>query len=243
MKALHSIKARLYENPLTDDPNDFVARVDSERTLSTRDVCVSAVTRGGADTTAERMEHDVGLFFKEMAYRLCDGFSVNTGYFTSEVAIRGVFNSPNETFNPDKHALYIQFNQGSLLRQELSNIQVEILGLGDTEAKILEVEDVKTGSVNDIITPNRNLRIRGSRIKLAGDDDRVGVSFINDSTGEVIKVDPSDIVENKPSEIIILTPALAAGSYRLQVVTQYGKNVILKEPRTAILDHLLNVVG
>jgi hypothetical protein len=28
---LHRIKAFLYNNPLTDDPNDYVARVSSER--------------------------------------------------------------------------------------------------------------------------------------------------------------------------------------------------------------------
>ncbi|MGQ1890027.1 DNA-binding domain-containing protein [Thermophagus sp. OGC60D27] len=243
MGTLHAIKARLYDNPLTENPNDFIARVDSERTLNTREVCESAVTRGGADTTADRMEHDVGLFFKEMSYRLCDGFFINTGYFSAGTGIRGVFNSPHETFNPDKHSLFINFNQGALLRQELSNIQVEIIGLGDTDAKILEVEDVKTGSVNDVITPSRNLRIRGSRIKLAGDNEQVGVSFVSESTGEVIKVDSADVVVNKPAELIILTPDLPAGAYRLQIVTQYGKNVLLKEPRTALFDEVLTVVS
>jgi len=242
MATFHAIKARLYENPLTENPNDFIARVDSERTLNTREVCESAVTRGGADTTIDRMEHDVVLFFKEMGYRLCDGFAINTGYFSASTGIKGVFNSPNETFNPDKHSLFIQFNQGALLRQELANIDVEIIGMGDTEAKILEVEDVKSGSVNDVITPGRNLRIKGSRIKLAGDNEQVGVSFISGANGDVIKVDPVDVVVNRPTEVIILTPDLPAGEYRLQLITQYGKNVLLKEPRVALFEQVLTVV-
>lgn len=242
MATFHSIKARLHQNFLTEDPNDYSARVDSERSLSIRDVCNSAVSRGGAPTSAESMEHNVELFLKEMAYQLCDGYSVNTGYFTAGVLIKGVFNSPSETFDPEKHSVLFRFNQGALLRQEISNINVEILGVADTASEILEVEDVKSGSVNDVITPNRNLRIRGNKLKIAGDDATVGISFVNDATGDVIKVDPSEIVENMPSELIIVTPELASGSYRLQVTTQFSSHALLKEPRTAFFEHILTVL-
>ena len=123
---LHKVKANLYPNLLTEDPNDYVARVISEKTLNISDVCKVAVSRGGAPTTAEAMEHNVNLFLKEMGYQLSDGFSINTGYFTANTLIRGVFNSPTETFNTDKHAILYQFNQGDLLRKELPNITVEI---------------------------------------------------------------------------------------------------------------------
>ena len=48
MAVLHTIKAWLYENLLTEDQNDYAARVSAERTLSVRDICESAVARGGA---------------------------------------------------------------------------------------------------------------------------------------------------------------------------------------------------
>ncbi len=64
---LHRIKANLYPNLLTEDPNDFAARVISERSLSVKDVCKQAISRGGAQTTAESMETNVNLFLKEMA--------------------------------------------------------------------------------------------------------------------------------------------------------------------------------
>ncbi|MDR0785831.1 MAG: leucine-rich repeat protein, partial [Treponema sp.] len=43
------------------------------------------------------MEHAVELFHKEMAYRLCDVFSVNTGWYSTH--IKGVFTSITEAFN------------------------------------------------------------------------------------------------------------------------------------------------
>jgi hypothetical protein len=239
---LHKVKANLYPNLLTEDPNDYVARVISERTLNINDVCKVAVSRGGAATTAEAMEHNVILFLKEMGYQLSDGFSINTGYFTANTLIRGVFNSPTETFNTDKHAILYQFNQGDLLRKELPNISVEISGIGDSSITVNEVIDVKTGSVNDLITPNRNLRIKGFKLKLAGDNPAVGVFFVNQATQERTKVEASEIVNNNPAELIIVIPVLAAGTYLLEVTSQFaGGGVNLKEPRTSAFDKVLTV--
>jgi hypothetical protein len=239
---LHKIKANLYPNLLTEDPNDYVARVISERTLSVKEICKEAVGRGGAATTAEAMEHNVNLFLKEMGYQLSDGFSINTGYFTANALIRGVFNSPTETFNTDKHAILYQFNQGDLLRKELPTVTVEITGVGDSSISIAEVLDVKTGSVNDVLTPNRNLRIKGYKLKLAGDNPAVGVYFVNQVTSERVKVEASEIVTNNPAELIIVIPELVAGTYTLEVASQYaGGGVNLKDPRTSVLDKILTV--
>jgi len=240
---LHKIKAKMYPNLLTEDPNDFTARVVSERTLNVPEICKGAVTRGGAPTTAEAMEINVNLFLKEMAYQLSDGYSINTGYFTANALIRGVFNKIDEPFNPDKHAILYQFNQGELLRKELASIAVEITGPGDSSINVTEVQDVKTGSVNDLLTPNRNLRIRGFKLKLVGDNPTVGVYFINQVSSERIKVDPSEIVTNNPAELLILTPELASGTYILEVVSQFSgsSNSVLKEPRTSAFDKKLTV--
>ena len=99
MAVLHSIKAQLYDNVLTENPNDFIARVASEKSLNIKDICLAATTRGGSDVSAAAMEHAVNLWLKEMAYSLCDGFSVNAGYFTAQASIRGSFLSPTEKFN------------------------------------------------------------------------------------------------------------------------------------------------
>lgn len=231
---LHRIKANLYENVLTDDANDYLARVSSERTLNVKEICSSAVSRGGADVSASTMEHCMDLFLGEMGYLLSDGFSVNTGYFTATPLIKGVFNSPTEKFSSDKHSVLFQFNQGATLRNMLSNISVEIMGVAESGISIAQVTDVKTGLVNDQITPNRNLRIKGSKLKVVGDNESIGIYFVNETTNERIKVDPSDIVTNNPSELIIITPELTKGGYTLEVVSQYGVSVMLKEPRTAV---------
>lgn len=242
-KILHSIKIKLYPSHLTNNDNDFLARVDPERTLCTRDVCVAAVTRGGADATPEVMEKNVNDFLKEMAYQLCNGFSVNTGYFFVSASVRGVFKGDMDTFDPERHLVYFQFRQGPQLRQESKNIRVETMGVADTGSQIFEVIDVRTGSVNDLVTPGFNLRIRGYRLKIVGEHPEVGLRFVNIDNGDVIPVDDIDIVTNRPSELIILTPRLPEGAYKLELVTQFSGNtsILLKNPKKAQFDGVLTV--
>jgi len=243
MANLHTIKAALYDNPLTENPNDFIARVQSERALNVKDICRAATTRGGADISAATMEHAVNLFHKEMGYNLCDGFSINTGWFTASVSIRGVFDSATEKFNAAKHTVLFDFKQGSLLRKELGAVTVNITGVASVALFIAQVTDVKTGSVNDMLTPNRNLRISGSKIKIAGGNAANGVWFVNQETRERTQVCSTDMVTNNPSELVIVIPELTEGSYTLEVITQFGGNTkqFLKEPRTAAFERILTV--
>ena len=149
--------------------------------------------------------------------------------------------SGTESFDPSKHSVIFQFNQGDTLRKEITNIEVEIMGVADNSITITQVTDVKSGSVNDVITPNRNLKIKGYKVKIAGDNPAVGVSFFNETTATTYPVDPSDMVTNNPSELIIITPTLPAGTYTLKVTSQYSGSVMLKEPRTATFDKPLTV--
>ena len=241
-KTRHTIKAYLYDNLLTPDPNDFVARVSSERSLSVADICHSAATRGGADVSDAAMSHAVELFLKEMAYRLCDGFAVNTGYFTAVPVVRGVFLNPNETFDPQRHTLQFQFTQGELMRREIEDVEVKIMGVAETGLYIGQVEDMKSRTVNEVLTPGFNLRVTGTKLRVVGDKPGVGIFFRETATNTATKVDEGDIVINNPSELMIIIPALPAGTYQLEVTTQYSTgNKLLKEVRSAVFDRPLTV--
>jgi hypothetical protein len=153
-----------------------------------------------------------------------------------------VFKNVKDRYDRLRHAIYFMFTQGEILRQGLDGIEVEITGVGEAGAVIVEAVDVKTGSVNDRITPNRNLRIRGSKLKLAGEHPDVGVYFVSETTGEQIKVEADEIVDNKPSELVIIVPQLESGLYFVKVSTQFSSgSALLKEPRTVTFDKTLTV--
>ena len=239
---LHSIKVNLYENLLTEDPNDYSARVISERSLGVTDICKAAVNRAKAPTTPEAMEHNVMLFLGEMAYQLMNGYAVNTGYFTAAAQVRGVFNSAREQFDLKRHSVLFRFNQGDILRKEIPNIAVQVTGMGESGIIISHVVDQKTGSVNDLLTPGGMLKIRGGKLKIADDHPDVGVVF-EDEAGNPFRVEQRDIVVNNPAELIVEIPALIpAGRYRLVISTQFtGTNVPLKAPRTAVYEKIFTV--
>ena len=245
MAEFHKMKGYMYDNLLTPDPNDFFLRIKPEASLGVNDISLSATKRGGAEITAEAMTHAVNLWLKELAYRACDGFAINAGWFTVQPSVKGVFNSPNEKFNPAKHTLSFDFKQGSLMRKELAGVQIDILGVATTGLSIAQVTDIRTGSVNDLLTPGRNLRITGSRLRIAGENPENGIFFICYETGERTKVDEKDVATNNPSELMIIIPDLAEVSYRLEVTTQFGSgtgnNQLLKEPRTTAFDRILTV--
>ena len=240
MAYMHKIKARLYDNALTEDPHDYIARVISEKSLNIEDICQSAVKRGGADISASAMSHAVDLWLKEMSYRLCDGFSVNAGWFTAQAGIKGVFDNPSDKFDPDRHTIMFYLKQGSLLRKELGFVEVDITGPAGPAPIITLVTDVKTGSTNGPLTPAHNLIIKGGKIKVEGGGEN-GVYFTQQETGERTKVADNSLISNNPSELIILTPPLSPGSYKLEVRTQFSGSATrtLKESRVAVFDRIL----
>ena len=236
----HLIEVKLHKNHLTENPNDLTARVVTDITVDVADICKSAVSRAKSPTTVEAMEHNVGLFLKEMAYLMLDGYSVNTGYFTANVQIRGTFDNKDEKFDPKKHSILFRFNQGVLLRKEIPNVKVNVTGMADTGIEISHVVDSKTGSVNDLLTPGGTLKIKGGKLKIAGDSAEVGV-FFEDEAGNAAQVEMRDIIVNNPSELLVQIPDLAAGRYQLVVRTQFTNSVLLKEPRTTVYEKPLTV--
>jgi hypothetical protein len=237
----------LYDNPLTENPNDFVARVSSDRSLNVSDICRSAAERGGADISASAMEHAVNLFNKEMRYQLCDGFSVNTGTYVAAPHIRGVFTSPSDVFDPKRHTLLFELQQGAELRAELDNVEVLVKGVATAAASISEVFDVATGTTNERLTSGNNLRVRGREIKVVGDDlhPDTGIYFVSQDEatfGSRLKVETSAIAVNNPSELIFINPGFDANTYKLEIITQYAGNAyLLKQPRTLTLDKVLTI--
>jgi 5-enolpyruvylshikimate-3-phosphate synthase len=94
---LHRIKAWLFPKTLTkEDPNDYSARVGSEKSLNVRQVCEAAVARGGTDISAAVLTQTVESILKAMAHQLRAGHSVNADWFQSRILFKGVFSRPNE---------------------------------------------------------------------------------------------------------------------------------------------------
>ncbi|MDR1878522.1 MAG: DUF4469 domain-containing protein [Bacteroidales bacterium] len=241
-KIYHRIKAYLYNSVHRETSDKYTAKVSSERSLNVRQLCEAAIARRGVYMSVSSMEDTVNQFLQEMSHQLCDGFSINTGYFTAGLHIDGIFHNPDEQFNPEKHRVSFNFHQGTTLLQKIEQIEIQIQGLAHVALYISQVTDIRTGSVNDLLTPGRSLKINGCKLKLEGDNEANGVCFINQATQKRIKVDKSDVLTNNPSELIVLIPDLPSGSYKLEITTQCAMGAVLKEPHTTVLNKILTVL-
>ena len=96
---MHSIEAQLYPNHMKGD-GTYIARNTKEKTIGIEAICAAMKNRGGFEGSHDEAVKTVRHFFKEMMYQLCDGFSVNLGWFTVNVSFSGVFHTVNEPFAP-----------------------------------------------------------------------------------------------------------------------------------------------
>jgi hypothetical protein len=234
-EVLHRIRVKLYPNYLTRIEGAYIARTDNEASLSIEAVCAALKNRGGFTGSYDDLVEHVKQFFDEAAYQLCDGFAVNTGYFSVHPNVGGTFDKINEGHNAQKHPVTFRFRTRAPLRALAEQIVVEVEGLADVQGYIDEFTDVTTESVNDTLTPGGMFGISGHKIKITGEDPEVGLYFVPeaDPAGRV-KVS-GRLAENAPSKLIGVIPPLGAGAWKIEIKTQYsGSTKDLKSPRSII---------
>lgn len=242
-KILHRIRAKLYPNYLHTVEGAYIARTDDEAALSREQVCAAMVTRGGFEGNYQTLVDNVRQFFDEVAYQLCDGYSVNTGYFSLHPRIGGGWENALEPFDRKKHPIRFGFRALKPLRDLANFIEVNIEGVAETTGFIAEITDVTSEAVNETLTPGGQFAMIGHKIKVAGESADLGVYFVNvDNPAQRLKAH-GNLAENAASKIIGILPELAAGRWQVEVVTQFtgSGSTSLKSPRTIRGDFILTV--
>lgn len=227
----HVLKAWLVDNTITaDNLTDKILHLESNGSADLNDI-IDEMLAEDTGLRRETLQHSITLYNRIITRLLLHGVSVNTGLFYAVARLLGIVEGG--VWNKDKNSIYIVFNQGKELREEIAKTKVEILGEKSNVMYILETEDRKTRLTDGTATAGRNLFVRGSRLKVVGDNEAVGVT-LTDSDGKVTKLDDDMITTNLPSELTLLIPAeLTAGEYTLTVTTQFSTGAMLKTPRSA----------
>jgi hypothetical protein len=232
-EVLHRLRVKLYPNYLPNVEGAYIARTDSEASLNIEQVCAALKNRGGYGGDYEDLVEGVKQFFDEAAYQLCDGFSVNTGYYSIHPNVGGTFNNTSEIHDHKKHPITFRFRTGRKLRRLIEHIAVDIEGIADTSGYIDEFIDAEEDSINAHYLPGNQFILHGHKIKVAGDDPSVGVYFVpvNDPS-KTIKA--TRIAENGTSKIIGVAPGTGSSPVKIEIRTQYtgSGNAFLKTVRT-----------
>jgi hypothetical protein len=232
-EVLHRIRVKLYPNYLPHVEGAYIVRTDSEASLSIEQVCAALKNRGGFTGNYEDLVEYVKRFFDEAAYQLCDGFSVNTGYFSVHPNVGGTFNAVNEAHDKKKHPITFRFRTLAALRTLAEQIEVEIEGLADTQGYIDEFIDITTGALNETATPGGQFSVSGHKIKVTGEDPACGVYFVSEADPVQELPAAGHLAENAASKIIGMIPSLTAGAWKVVVKTQFtgSGSTSLKAPR------------
>ena len=231
---LHRIHVKLHPNKLPNSGGPYVARTSSEKVLTIDDICTGVENSGGFSGDKETLRKYVKQHYDELIYRICDGFSVNTGYFTLYPNVGGTFLSPRDACDREKHPLELRLRPAALLTHLLSLVQVHVQGFSNPTGFIHQFTDAESDTINSAVTGGGQFVISGEKIKIAGDHEDCGIYFeMVDEPDKRIKV-VRPLGKNKPSELVGIVPMMIAPkSYRLVIVTQFaGGNTLLKEPRT-----------
>lgn len=227
------LKAWLRKNNLTEDPNDYSALVSTASSVGTSEI-VNELVNEGMEIKRETAIDIITRFNRKSAELVVSGHSVNTGLVYMRPIVTGVFY--DKTWNAEKNPVYVAINQGTDLRAAIAETTVEILAIQADPLEILSLTDTTTGKTDGTLTKGRNAELKGSYLKIVGENPDCGISFRNTATQDITKLAVGDIVLNEPSRLLILVPAaLVAGEYELTLTTQFTSgNVLLKMPRTVI---------
>jgi hypothetical protein len=240
---LHKIRAKLYLNYLPLAKGKYIARsTRHEAPLSVEAVCQSAKNRGGYVGNVDNMIVDVKAYQDEAVFLLADGYALKNKYYAQHQKVGGTVDRADTTWNREKNPIVIVHTKTAEMDKVFNTIEVVFEGAADVEAYIDEVMDMFTGTIDDTITPGENIIIHGNKIKFGDDDSVEGLFLTNQNTGEVVKVPRYSIPENGSTKIIAKVPGLAAGIWRLKIVTQVVGSTALKDLRTILYEVDLQVI-
>lgn len=235
------MKAWLKPNPLTADKSDFIAVIESFGSVAPNDI-INALVAEGMELKPETVLDVITRYNRKSIELVLGGHSVNTGIVHMRPVIKGVFR--NKTWNPAEHHLYVAIIQGADIRTALAETTVNIMGEHPDPASLFNITDLSTGMTDGSLTRGFNAELKGTYIKIAGDDPSCGIWFRDAATAAETQLGSQYISLNDPSRLmIIVPPTMASGAYELYVRTQYtvGKQQ-LKQPRTATLPYMVEII-
>ena len=214
------IRYYLQPNPVTPDPNDQSARVEVLAKLTVEDLAGELVNRGVATSRAQATAVITG-YENLVAEKIADGFGINTPLINAKAAIQGVFTDVTDTYDPSRHVLKANFNAGTVVGEKLANATLQKFLHAEPAPVLTAFINKNTGGINATATPGGIAQIVGEELKFDPAKTADGIYFVP-ATGSAVKVPTANIATRTEGELMFLTPALAAGTWHVEVRRTYG---------------------
>lgn len=231
------LNADLYDNTLTGDPNDYVARPRNTGTVYNADIA-SRMASKYPGYEAGSLTQTLDLADQEKMLAVAEGKNQVDKTGSRQLTIAGPFKGADAQFDSSLNSMGVMYTMSDQFRELLkTRVKVRVHGIAQTGPIVNYVIDAVSGNTSKekvidslTITSGGALTIAGSNLKIQGSDDSVGVFFVP-STGEPKKA--TVLISNMPSKLIVQMPALSDGMYTLRITTQFVRNgKMTKAPRS-----------
>lgn len=203
----------LNSNPLTDDPNDCVAKASPIGVL-TREELIEECCAEGTGITQYEAEGIFKRIETVITRHLEKGYSINTPLINISPSVTGVFDGWDDNFDSNRHKLRFNATPGVLLKKAADDTRLHKIDRKSTALDIYSLKDHTIGKESVIITPGGVAELKGKRLKLDPADNKQGIFLIAEDGSET-RV--TIYVTNTDSTQIFQLPNLDAGKYELQV--------------------------
>ncbi|MDR0729851.1 MAG: DUF4469 domain-containing protein [Prevotellaceae bacterium] len=228
----------LHENLLTDRTDDYSAQAHAS-TVYTREGVIELMLQRGTLVTKTDIVAVLNNLEETVRFIVENGGQVNTSLFNTGFSISGIFEGVADTFDPLRHRLHVTIHKGTILREVEKKVRLSKISAPSPKPQIIEVRDIVSGRVDDLLTSGGVAELAGVNIRISGSDVACGLYFVAADGTETRAV---TLVMNKPSRVVVLIPALAAGEYRVKITTQYSGGKEWKAPKTMVFDKALRVL-
>ncbi len=230
------MKYFLYSNHITQNPDDCVAKVTQQETVS-YDELIKMATRRGLTLTDTELTSAVKELTYTMIEVLSSGKAIDTPFVRLRPSIGGVFTNKDDVFDPLRHSIKINCLVGRDINVNSSNIALEKVKYAIATPFIERIFDYSTQEENDTVTPGGAAEINGELLKIDTEDPLQGLFFINGGNATKVQL----IMRNLPSDLIFNIPTtLSPGEYQLEIRNKTNKKDLTM--KSFLLSALLKVI-
>ena len=208
-----SIKFAIVKSKLINNPTGYAARIQPAGKVEFADLIdrVADCNTGVSKSDALGVIED---FYAVIEKLIRDGMIVSTPHVHYHTSVQGTFEDEGDTFDQARHEVRIRVTAGSRLRRALRDVQVEKGTTDPRRPRPQTYFDVESGTRNVTLTSGGMGRLVGKHVGFDPGDPLQGIFFVDSAEVET-KVEA--VAWNKPSQLIFMVPALAAGEYGLVV--------------------------
>lgn len=229
----------LYPNRMVaeDEKPSFYAMTISRGVCTDEDIANDMMLAGlNEDVPKEKILRILTYARNARFARLADGYAVYDGINKYQLKVKGVFTSESDSFSSERHSVSISTHPTAEAEKHFTGIVPVIRQGNSRKPEITSVFDAKSKS-DTVLSKAGFLEIQGANILVCGDDEEIGLYFVNEEdASKTVKLSADDLGMNKSTRLACVVPAdLESGTYSIKVVTQFmrGKTFRKKAQQTS----------